>query len=173
MEVVTIVFDEILHIHRNEASRTAPSHTIFSFMSNFEYTPYVTVGRQPSLRPGMCVRALLRRPGDWNSLVGWHDIGTDELAAPDPKWHLTRAIYSGSFSLIAIAIIIRTSPAFSIDQAFLLVCALSATGAIARSQYKSWRRDQADLRVLQQLKEGVMPNLSVEPTPDGAAHVRR
>lgn len=93
MFVSVVQFDQILHVHRNEANRTTPRHTVFSFMSQFKYTPYVSVPGFPRLEPGMRVVALLREQDNWKTLVGWRDLDTGSLAAPDARFHVYRLIF--------------------------------------------------------------------------------
>jgi peptidoglycan/LPS O-acetylase OafA/YrhL len=151
MQIVTVVFDELLHVQRNRASRTAPEHTVFSFMSMFEYTPYVTVPGLPRLEPGMTVQALLREPNNWKSLVGWRDVKTGELAAPKPRWHLNRLL--PLCVLLVLSLAIMASGAVKLASTELLLPLLFAAfcAVFSRLEYKAWRRAQADLRALQAL----------------------
>ncbi len=151
MEAVTAVFDEILHVHRNRASRTAPEHTVFSFMSDFKYTPYVTVPGSPRLEPGMHVRALLRTPGDWKSLVGWIDLKTGELAAPNPNWHF-RGLFLVGIWLVAISVVMaRAVIEWHVPLALFWLLALGVGALFARVEYKAWRRAQFEAGALQAL----------------------
>jgi hypothetical protein len=151
MQTVTVVFDELLHVHRNRASRTAPEHTVFSFMSMFEYTPYVTVPGLPRLEPGMTVQALLREPNNWKSLVGWRDLKTGELAAPKPRWHLNRLLFLFGWLVLSLAIMARAAVTLSSSELLLPLLFASFWAVFSRLEYKAWRRAQADLKALQGL----------------------
>ena len=104
MQVVKTRFDEIDHIHRIEANRALPRRTMFSFMENCQYTPYVTAPGFPRLESGMQVAAVLREEGNWKSLVGWRNLQTGELAVPDPLWHVRRALFLLAWVAIAAVV---------------------------------------------------------------------
>lgn len=93
MKIVHAHFDEILHVHRIEANRALPRRTVFSFMMEYKYTPYITIPGFPRLENGMSVVAVLRDENDWKTLVGWRDVKTGEVAAPDSSWHLKRLYF--------------------------------------------------------------------------------
>lgn len=104
METITVVFDDVLHVQRISSSKTEPPHTIFSFMSDFKYTPYVKVPGMPRLEPGMRVRAILREPGDWKTLIGWKDLDTGVVVAPTPRWHFYRLVFLCGWVLLTLCI---------------------------------------------------------------------
>lgn len=151
MQTVTVVFDEILHVHRNRACRAAPENTVFSFMSMFEHTPYVTVPGLPRLEPGMTVQALLREPNNWKSLVGWRDMKTGELAAPKPRWHLNRLLFLCAWLVLSLAFMARGAVTLASSELLLSLFFASFWAVFSRLDYKAWRRAQADLRALQGL----------------------
>ena len=151
MQTVRVAFDDVLHVHRNRASRTAPEHTVFSFMSQFNYTPYVTVPGSPRIEPGMSVLALLRNPEDWKSLVGWLDLKTGELAAPKPNWHLHRLLFLSSWLLVASAFMGHEALQLQFPQALLWALFASFWAVFFRSEYKAWRQAQSDRKSLQSL----------------------
>jgi hypothetical protein len=151
MQTVTVVFDELLHVHRNRASKAAPEHTVFSFMSMFEYTPYVTVPGLPRLEPGMTVQALLREPNNWKSLVGWRDMKTGELAAPKPRWHLNRLLFLCVWLVLSLTIMAHGAVTLASSELLLPLLFASFCAVISRIEYKAWRRARADLMALQAL----------------------
>jgi len=153
MEVVSAVFDEILHVHRNRASRTLPEHTVFSFMSNFKYTPYVTVPGSPRLEAGMRVRALLRTPGDWKSLVGWLDLQTGELTAPNPKWRLHRLFFLAAWLVAASVLLGKSVVQVQYPQLLLWLLIASFWVIFTRIEYKAWRQAQSELTALEALAQ--------------------
>jgi hypothetical protein len=93
MKIITARFDEIEHVHRIEANGALPRHTIFSFVQDLKYTPYVTVPGFPRLEAGMRVTAVLREEGNWKSLVGWHDLDTGDVVVPSSSWHARRVFF--------------------------------------------------------------------------------
>jgi len=151
MEAVNVVFDEILHVHRNRASRTAPEHTIFSFMSNFKYTPYVTVPGSPRLEPGMRVKALLRTPGDWKSLIGWIDLKTGEITAPNPNWHLRGLLLLGLWLAGISLVLSKALVARHVPLLLFWVLAVGVGAFFGRVEYKAWRRAQFEVGALRAL----------------------
>lgn len=151
MHAISVVFDEVLHVHRNRASKSAPEHTVFSFMSNFKYTPYITVPGSPRLEPGMKVRALLREPEDWKTLVGWLDLTTGELAGPDAKWHLHRLLFLAGWFTLASALMGRSVLHLRIPEVLLWLLFASIWAIFSRIEYKAWRRAQVEFRALQSL----------------------
>lgn len=153
MEVVSAVFDEILHVHRNRASRTLPEHTVFSFMSNFKYTPYVTVPGSPRLQAGMRVRALLRVPGDWKSLVGWLDLQTGEVTAPNPKWHLHRLLFLAAWLIGASVLLGKSVAQVQSPQASIWLLMAVFWGIFTRIEYKAWRQAKSEVVALQAMAQ--------------------
>lgn len=151
MQAVTVVFDEILHVHRVGETRSSPEHTVFSFMSNFKYTPYVTVPGSPRLEPGTRVKALLREPDNWKSLVGWRDLKTGELSARSPTWHLHRLLFVNVWFVFAAALMGRVVVQLQLPQALLWLPFASLWAVCSRIEYKSWRQVQRDLKALQSL----------------------
>jgi hypothetical protein len=148
MFVSVVQFDEVLHVHRNEANRTTPRHTVFSFMSQFNYTPYVSVPGFPRLEPGMRVVALLREQDNWKTLVGWRDLETGALAAPDVRFHVHRLI----FLLVWLAAVAwMTTGERSNLPLVIPVLFFGAFGLFAVLELKAARRAYAETEALQQL----------------------
>lgn len=148
MHTVTVTFDQILHVHRNRSTRTAPRHTVFGFICDGEYTPYVTVSGWPRLEPGMTVRALLRESGDWKSLIGWLDLKTGELTELKPEKHLHRLIFLCCWLVLALMLFTRMATQQQHLQALLCFAFAGMFAAFSRIEYKAWIQAQADLRTL-------------------------
>jgi hypothetical protein len=148
MFVSLVQFDEILHVHRNAATRTTPKHTVFSFMSNFEYTPYVSVPGFPRLSPGMRVAAVLREQGNWKTLVGWRDLDTGLLVLPDGRFHLYRLLFLAAWLLVSgySMLIGEKEPAVAFAA---LVFAVFGTFAVL--ELRDLRRASADAAALRAL----------------------
>ena len=124
---------------------------MFSFMSKFEYTPYVTVPGSPRLEAGMSVLALLRVPEDWNSLVGWLDLETGELAAPNPNWYLYRLLFICGWSILVALVMSQGALLLQFPQALLWLLLASFWAIFSFTQYRAWRQTQAELKALQGL----------------------
>lgn len=148
MFTVVTKFDDILHIHRNETSRGTPRHTVFSFMSDFKYTPYVTVPGFPRLEKGMRVAALLREENDWKTLIGWRDLDTGALAAPDQRFHRNRIFVLPLFLAIFEYFIVTSSTAKGL---VIMVLPLLLAGAFGWLEFRNWRRVKLEAGELERL----------------------
>lgn len=151
MTPVIVQFQEILHVHRNEASSTAPKHTVFSFMADFKYTPYVTVPGFPRLEPGMKVQAVLERDGDWQSLVGWRDLHTGVVTAPNSKWQLYRAAFLLAWVLFAAFLAAKSGMVSSTGEAIAALLVATVLFALLASEFRAWRRARHWEQVLHSL----------------------
>jgi hypothetical protein len=154
MYTVRVTFDEVLHVHRNSASLTSPKHTVFSFMSNYQYTPYVTVPGFPELRPGMKVVALLRKENDWKSLVGWRNLETNEVAAPDERQRLISLLMS---SVLTVFVVMAFGGNFLRDPAanvWPLALFFSLWLAVFIVEYREWQQARAEVKSVNALAAG-------------------
>ena len=79
MQQVTIRFDEVFDVVHGAARDRTPG-TLFSFRCGTRREYGVRVPGKPHLHADMTVTALLARPGDWQSLIGWVDRDTGEIA---------------------------------------------------------------------------------------------
>jgi hypothetical protein len=150
MKIVNARFDEILHVHRIEANRTLPRRTVFSFMMEYRYTPYITIPGFPRLENGMSVVAALRDENDWKTLVGWRDVQTGKVAAPDPSWHLKRLLFAFAWGVLAVVFAWPKHPSGIGSWAMVFGFAAFATwfGAL---EHRGWRRVQKDVEELNEL----------------------
>ena len=79
MNEITITFDQVFDVvHRSQRNRVLS--TQFGFQSGDMKKVGVTVPGSPRIEAGMTVTALLERPGDWQSLLGWVNHETGEIA---------------------------------------------------------------------------------------------
>jgi len=152
MQAVQLTFDEILHVHRNAASRGSPKHTVFSFMSQYQYTPYVTVPGFPRLEPGMKVTAVLRSENDWKTLVGWIDLDTSALVAPNPSWHLYRLLFLGGWAALSALLFGEALSRASGPYAGLLLLLLGFWVVLSFVEFRDWRQAKADTAFLLDLQ---------------------
>lgn len=67
------------------------SKTAFGFEDATGIHFNVAILGKPSIKPGMRITALLEREGDWDSLLGWVDHATGEIAGPSLKRRLVAA----------------------------------------------------------------------------------
>ena len=146
MQTIFVTFDELLHIHRNPASRSTPKHTVFSFMSSFKYTPYVTVPGFPRLEPGMRVAAAFRDPGNWKTLVGWRDLDTGDLVAPEYFWHPSRIAFICIWLILFLSMLGSPFTFMSLNFLAIVICVIFTTFDIV-----AWRRTRTDLKYLNAL----------------------
>jgi hypothetical protein len=87
MEQVTIRFDRVFDLHRIKSTRHIPRHTLFSFQAAGKCTYSISVPGWPEIKADLTVTALLRKPGNWQTLVGWVNHASGEIAeerAPYP-----------------------------------------------------------------------------------------
>jgi hypothetical protein len=150
MKIVHARFDEILHVHRIEANRALPRRTVFSFMMEYRYTPYITIPGFPRLENGMSVVAVLRDENDWKTLVGWRDSETREIAAPDPSWHLKRLLFFLAWGVITTVFAWPKHPSGAASWAMAIGFAALAT-LFSALEYKVWRRVQKDVAEINEL----------------------
>ena len=151
MQTLLVTFDELLHIHRNAATRSSPKHTVFSFMSNFQYTPYVTVPGFPRLEPGMQVAAMLGEDNNWKTLIGWRDMGTGLLAAPDPRWHMWRLVFLFGWIVLALFLIRKSVNTELTPQSLLLLLFAGFWAVFSVIEFRAWKRAQSDVESLNTL----------------------
>jgi hypothetical protein len=150
MYTVVVQFEDILHVHRNESNRTTPRHTVFSFMSDFKYTPYVSVPGFPRLEKGMRVVALLRNENDWKSLVGWRDLDTGAIAAPDPSFHVRRLVFFSLWVVVFFYFMLKDAARPS-HSALWLGLPLAIGGVFLWLEFRDWRRARAEFKELEGL----------------------
>lgn len=78
MELVTVTFDRVFDIVRM-ASR-GRQWTEFGFEAGPLRKYAVPIEGEPKIEAGMTVSVVLRKPGDWQTLVGWVDHRTGEIS---------------------------------------------------------------------------------------------
>lgn len=82
MYAVSLTFDRIFDVVRVPETRYVRKQTLFGFQSGTVIQYGVTVPGWPELKAGHTVTVLLRRPDDWQSVQGWVNRSTGELASP-------------------------------------------------------------------------------------------
>lgn len=152
MHAFQITFDEILHVHRNAASRSSPKHTVFSFMSQYQYTPYVTVPGFPRLEPGMRVTAVLRSENDWKTLVGWIDLDTNAIVTPNARWHLHRLLFLSAWAAFSVLVFGGNLAQAPSTYTWLLLLFIGFWGLFSVIEFRDWRRAKSDTAFLSELQ---------------------
>lgn len=148
MPTVLAEFQQVLHVQRKSAFKATPKRTVFGFISSTGYTPYVTVPGHPRIEPGMRVLAFLRKEEDWQTLVGWRDLSTGELAAPESKWFRDRFVASLG-GLVLGLVLWAYGWYLEGDQAQRFGLILSVVFAIASGfTFNAWKRAEQDLKTL-------------------------
>ena len=79
MNEVTITFDRVFDIART-SRRNRVVRTEFGFQSGDLKLDRIAVPGAPRIEDGMTVTALLERPGEWRTLLGWVNHATGEIA---------------------------------------------------------------------------------------------
>ncbi len=87
MNEATVTFEQVFDVTRNVRRSRVPS-TEFGFQAGEMKVQSVLVSGSPRIEAGMTVTALLDRPGDWQSLLGWVDHETGEIASQRPGSHV-------------------------------------------------------------------------------------
>ncbi|RLJ38896.1 hypothetical protein [Acidovorax sp. 106] len=131
MQVITLTLERVFDIQRREATRFIPKHTHFSFESEGRLRYTVQVPGWPSIEAGHTLTALLEKPDNWQTLVGWKNSNTNELAFPDEQ-HL--AFFSGAAGICAATgwLLTWDEPLPSVLWIFTAIFTLCSVAGIAR-----------------------------------------
>ena len=81
MHIAKIKMDRVFDIVQ-DPTRRGTSATLFSFEANGKRHFSVSIDGRPRLEDGMEVVAVLHRSNDWQSLIGWKDLGTGLIHMP-------------------------------------------------------------------------------------------
>ena len=97
----------------------------------------------------MSVTALLRVPGDWKTLIGWIDLQTGQIAAPQPRWHFFRFLFF--IAWFALVLIILGNDVLQPETPQIILGAMGAAfiAYLARVDYKKWQQASLDAKALQ------------------------
>lgn len=100
MQTVTVTFERIFDIRRWEASKNSPRHTTFGFVASGKSYYAVSVPDWPTIEAGTTITAFLREEGNWQSLAGWINQQTNEIATPNYRSSFFFAFTSGILALL-------------------------------------------------------------------------
>jgi hypothetical protein len=78
---VTITFNRVFDVVRFRGYEKPP-HTLFGFETSFGKYHGVEISGHPRIEAGDTVTALLSNPNNWQTLKGWVNHKTREIAAP-------------------------------------------------------------------------------------------
>lgn len=154
MAPLTVVFDEITNVRRVRSTKFAPAHTVFRFVSQSKLTGDVTVPGHPRLESGMRVRPLLRRAGDWRTLVGWVDVDTGAVVGPKPGERLFNLVVLIGLLLVILVVWFYSGlPVALIQPSQWMLAGILALVwlAILGIEVRDYVRDRADLSAIAKL----------------------
>jgi hypothetical protein len=100
MQTVSVTFERIFDIHRWESSQNSPRHTTFGFVAGGKSYYAVSVPDWPTIEAGTTITAFLREEGNWQSVVGWINQQTNEIATPNYRRSFIFAVISGILALL-------------------------------------------------------------------------
>jgi hypothetical protein len=114
MQQITTTFDRVFDV---VASQTPYRHggTLFSFEAGGHNEYGVLVAGNPVVCSGMTVTAILKEPGDWQSLMCWRNHETGEIAFGGREPPPSRIFSMILFGVMTISVLImgfRESPWF-------------------------------------------------------------
>ncbi|MFA9441678.1 hypothetical protein ACDA63_18775 [Uliginosibacterium sp. sgz301328] len=101
------VFD-VVRVDPPLLARNREVKTLFSFEDDIGRHIGLSVAGLPRLEPGMRVIALLSRENDWQSLIGWLDLDTGEIAGID-SWNIGCALVMCLGAVGVLLMIVFTS----------------------------------------------------------------
>jgi hypothetical protein len=130
MELVTVTFDRVFDV----VSVGRPPRTEFGFQAGSLVKYAVPAPGAPAVAAGMTVTAVLRRPGDWQSLLGWVDHASLEISAASVAHPLIWLAGSAVLAAHAWDARVRYQPI----SAVLAVVALVAVSLGATRMHDAW-----------------------------------
>lgn len=128
MNKVIVTFDRVFDIVRRLMGSRMPC-TEFGFQNGDTKKYGITAPGLPRIEAGMTVTAVLRRPDDWQTLIGWVDHETGEIACRSPMLEI------GGFAALLIGAIWAhyLMDSHSIVAGLVLVLAISlCVGGVVR-----------------------------------------
>lgn len=84
MHKIDIVFDKVSQIQRTPQMGYVPKQTTFNFIQGCQREYNVVVPGWPEIKPGIMYTCLLKNSNNWQTLVGWKNHETAEIASPVP-----------------------------------------------------------------------------------------
>jgi len=152
MEHVLVTFERVDQIQRIASSLTTAKHTLFSFAANGREFQDIAVPGWPNLESGMRVMAVLHEKGNWQSLVGWVNLGSGELAAPSPQAALQRAVGVLTFFLLfVLSVWCALGPKLPVGGLLLLALGLLLQAYLTHS-LAQWLRQHIVAREISHLR---------------------
>lgn len=150
----TVTLDRVFDVMRWRARRHRPQTTSFSFEFGGKRHFSVPVLGWPSIEPGTRLTVALRRPGNWQTLVGWVNHSNGEIVTPDTKREDAVVLLSGivaTLSVISFFLVEYTS--WRIGTALFAF----ANGVVATMAYRNGKKKTAYIREITRVARSVLP----------------
>ena len=173
MQRVTVTFDLVFDLRRVPGSRVSGRRSLFSFTADGETHRELKIPGWPRLQVGDTVTALLRRKGDWHTLVGWVNHDTGEVVAPSLTRPLGRAVVLalGVGALVTalwstLTINMRSTPLRDLSWLLWVGYGFFLLTLIVAMMVRQWRRRRIERMLQDQLRE---LKLAQKAAPTGAS----
>ena len=105
MQLVKMRFDRVFDIQ--PVRQGVEARTIFSFEGDGRRHYAVTVPGKPDIRNGQHVLAVLHQENNWQTLRGWKDLDTGDVAFNGPWWPLSVVLMYLPIKLALLAGVLR------------------------------------------------------------------
>ncbi len=173
MQRVTVTFDLVFDLRRVPGSRLSGRRSLFSFTAGGETHRELKIAGWPRLQVGDTITALLRREGDWHTLVGWVNHDTGEVVAPSSTRPLGRAVLLalGVGALVTVlwstlTINMRSTPLRDLSWLLWVGYGLFLLTLIVAMMLRQWGRRRTERMLQHQLGE---LKLAQKAAPTGAS----
>ncbi|RYY86597.1 MAG: hypothetical protein EOO15_14130 [Chitinophagaceae bacterium] len=159
MEQVTIVFRRVFDLHRIESSRYITRHTLFSFEAEGLTKYSVRVPGWPEIKVGTTVTALLRKPENWQTVIGWVNHESGEVSEERIAYPYLPTFTAACMGIIwGFAMLSSERRALQVVLGFMVtICVASAVSSVALA-----RRRASDSTALAMLKAQLKPTVTSE-----------
>jgi ABC-type Fe3+-siderophore transport system permease subunit len=139
----TVTLDRVFDLHRRGGGRY-PTTTQLSFESGGQVHYSVSVPGLPTIEAGMTVTAILAEPGNWQSLKGWRNWTTGELALPAMGQTLI-------FACCALVVALLFAPTKQSDYFGFAAAFSGFLTVIAVVLFVQWWRQRTVVRALKEM----------------------
>lgn len=159
MEQVTIAFRRIFDLHRIESSRYIKRHTLFSFEAEGLTKYSVRVPGWPKIEAGTTVTALLRKPGNWQTVIGWVNHESGEVSEERIAYPYLPTLTAACLGIIwGFAMFSSERRALQVVLGVMVaICVASSVSSVALA-----RRRASDSTALAMLKAQLNPTITSE-----------
>ncbi|AKJ27081.1 hypothetical protein [Caldimonas brevitalea] len=157
MQSVVVTFDRVFDVQRLTRGRSGPKYTLFGFESAGKRYFNVEVDGWPELEAGATVTALLRTPGNWRTLVGWVEHGSQRIVGPDDRETRRSALVGVMVAVVLFGFILNSKRFAAADAAgpwATFVAAMVCAVAVVSMFFLAYRQTK-DLRALKALQDSL------------------